>query len=213
MGNGGMTTSRDRSVSAPATVARWGWVYLAAGLLGLGRVREHFPIRSGTRQLSAGTVTPQRWGAHGRGVRRPDASSHTTNNGSPRKRSDMTTNNVRSKTQSRLATWGWGILVAVSAVLILNGAGLFLFIADTQIFRTAAIVLAGLGLLALAITLDGFRHRTQHAWNSSWLLVAVLAVLAIHITVGGERDVAIWHAILAATALAGQLLAGTGKPR
>lgn len=125
----------------------------------------------------------------------------------------MTTNDTTQQASPRLATWGWGILVTISGVLVLNGAGLFLFIADTQIFRTTAIVLVGLGLLALAITVDGFRHGAQHAWNSSWLLVAVLTMLAVHTTVGGERDVAMWHVILAATALAGQLLAGTGKRR
>jgi hypothetical protein len=125
----------------------------------------------------------------------------------------MTTNDTTQQASPRLETWGWGILVTVSGVLVLNGVGLFLFIADTQIFRTTAILLVGVGLLALAITVDGFRHRTHHGWNSSWLLVAILTMLAVHTVVGGERDVAMWHVILAATALAGQLLAGTGKRR
>lgn len=108
----------------------------------------------------------------------------------------------------RLAKWGWGVLLAIGAVLALNGAGLYFFIAESQIVQTAAILTTGTGLLALGLAWEGFRHGSRWAWRVLWALVLTLAALGVHILVGGEQVVGIWYLALAGAALVGQLLAG-----
>jgi hypothetical protein len=102
-------------------------------------------------------------------------------------------------TQSRLAKWGWGILLTVSALLVLNGV-LWFFIGPqregaqieefTQAFpslaqlmatnaRQVAIWFMSFGLLALLVALEGFRHGSRWAWNALWVLVAALAAVGI----------------------------------
>jgi hypothetical protein len=46
------------------------------------------------------------------------------------------------KQMTAAATWGWQILVGLSGLLVLNGAGLYLFIVDTQVERTIGVLLA-----------------------------------------------------------------------
>lgn len=104
-----------------------------------------------------------------------------------------------TKKQSRLAKWGWGILLTVSALLVFNGV-IWFFIghrregAEIEGFRQAfpslaqqmatnaqqvAIWFMSFGLMALLVALEGFRHGSRWAWNALWILVAVLAAIGI----------------------------------
>lgn len=123
----------------------------------------------------------------------------------------------------------------LSAFLVLNGVGLFFiesslsaFEQDTGVplseFRqayptvanhiaregqTISILLAGLGLLALVVSLGGLRHHSRWAWNAIWVLVGVLAGLGVRALVGGQ-PFGLISLFVAAVALVGQLLAGRG---
>lgn len=120
----------------------------------------------------------------------------------------------QERSRPRAATWGWGILLALTAMLALNGVALYFFIAETGVVQTAAVLEIGLGLLALAVTWEGFRRGTRWAWNATWILVAMLAALGLHLLLGGgEAEVSAWYLALAAIALVGQLLAGRGLAR
>jgi hypothetical protein len=120
----------------------------------------------------------------------------------------MVTN--REKSLSRAARWGWGLLVTLSALLALNGLGLYFFIADSHLMRTVSLMEIGLGLLALVVAWEGFRQGARWAWRAIWVLVALLAVLGLHILLEGDMGISMWYLSLAAVALLGQLLAGRG---
>lgn len=110
----------------------------------------------------------------------------------------------------RIAKWGWSILLALSVILALNGITLYFFIADSHLMQTVSVMEIGLGLLALVVALEGFRHGSRWAWNATWVLVALLATVGFHILIGGQSGVSLWYLSLAAGALVGQLLAGRG---
>ena len=114
--------------------------------------------------------------------------------------------NTNEKSQSRTAKWGWGILLVVSALLVLNGAFLFFYEQEGQ---TLFILLAGLGLLALVVSWGGFRTGSRWAWNALWVLVGLLAMIGVRALVGGE-SFSLWYLFIAAMGLVGQLLARRG---
>lgn len=142
----------------------------------------------------------------------------------------------RERAQSRTAKWGWGILIALSALLILNGAGWFFvgpslsfFEMDTGVsleeFRQAyptvarniatnarqvAIWFMAFGALALLVALEGYRHGSRWAWRASWVLVAAPAAVGINVLAGGEGAFGFGILGVAALGLAGQLLARWG---
>ncbi|MBI5290632.1 MAG: hypothetical protein HY872_02010 [Chloroflexi bacterium] len=139
--------------------------------------------------------------------------------------------------QSRAAKWGWGILIALSAFLALNGVGLYFLSASPAIFeqdtgvpmaevsrtyptvadqvvregQNISILLTGFGLLALAVALEGFRHGSRWVWNSTWVLVAWLVVGAFQaLVVSGRLAFGGFYLAFAVIALVGQLLARRG---
>jgi hypothetical protein len=107
----------------------------------------------------------------------------------------------------RTARWGWGILVALSGLLILNGILLYFVIVQTPQEQTLAILLTGFGSLALVVALEGFRRGGEGALRGMWVMVALLFVLVLHMARIGRMDVAVFYLILGALALTGQLLA------
>lgn len=136
----------------------------------------------------------------------------------------MTTTEVRN--QSRLAKLGWGILLGISTLLALNGV-LWFFIGPQRVgvsleefgqvnpiiarqmatnARQVAIWFLAFGLLALLVTLEGWRHLSRWAWYATWILVALLGAIGV-LYRDGYGGVVL---VLAAIALVGQLLAGKG---
>lgn len=128
--------------------------------------------------------------------------------------------------QSRFVKLGWGILLASSVLLLLNGVMWFFFglqrvVVSLEEFgqvnldiahqmatnaRQVAIWYLAFGSLALLITQDGFRHNRRWAWYGTWVLVAVMAAIGILYRDG----FGIWLLGLAVIALVGQLLAWMG---
>ena len=147
----------------------------------------------------------------------------------------MTTIEVRG--QSRAASWGWGILLVISALLVLNGVALFFVSASPSTFeqdtgvpmsevrqsyptlvdqvvgegQNIAILLAGIGLTNLMVAWEGFRHRSRWAWNTLWVLVATLAAAGLKVMLlGGRVDIGGLYLAFAVVMLAGQLMARRG---
>jgi len=142
--------------------------------------------------------------------------------------------NAPFKHVGKAAKWGWGILIAVSAVLVLNGAVFYFMSASPTIFQqdtgvpmaevreayptvvdqvvregqSVSILSAAFGVLTLTVALEGFRHGSRWAWNATWVLVAVLVALSVQVlVVSGRLGIGGWSLSLAAVALLGQLLA------
>jgi hypothetical protein len=103
--------------------------------------------------------------------------------------------------------WGWGILIGLSVLLVVNGVGLYLVIVETQTERTLALLLTGFAALSLAVTVDGRRHGGRAAWRNSWVLVGTLVALGLHMLRGDRVDLQVLYLGMAAVALVGQLLA------
>ncbi|MGD8751783.1 MAG: hypothetical protein PVG14_10200 [Anaerolineales bacterium] len=140
--------------------------------------------------------------------------------------------NVRTRSQSRTAKWGWGVLLALSALLILNGVIWFFLGGSLPTFeqdvgvsldefrqayptiadyaatqsRQVAIWFVTAGLLALSVAWQGFQHRSRWAWNTTWILVGALAAIGINALARGELPYGSMMVVLSAIALVGQLL-------
>ncbi len=139
--------------------------------------------------------------------------------------------------QSKISKWGWDILIALSALLALNGVALYFMSASPAIFeqdtgvpmsevkqiyptvadqivregQTIAILLGGFGLLALVVALEGLRQGSRWAWNASWVVVATLAGIAVKTIVqSGRIDIGLFYLAFAAVVTVGQLLARRG---
>ncbi|HZD58098.1 MAG TPA: hypothetical protein VE136_15315 [Anaerolineales bacterium] len=130
------------------------------------------------------------------------------------------------RSQSRVSKWGWGILLAISILLALNGV-LWFFVGPQQVVtslqkfgqvnpaiarqmatnaRQVAIWYLSFGLLALLVTLEGFLRSSRWAWYAAWILVPLLAGIGV-LYMDGFGVILLG---LAAIALVGQLLAGKG---
>lgn len=146
------------------------------------------------------------------------------------------------RNQSRLAKVGWGVLLPMSALLVLHGATWFFqgpeialaniaeptslapqafrqgspsaFGIITLITRNSSVFEVALGLFALLVAWRGYRERSRWAWTASWVLVLAFAALAIDfVLAGGLSGGSVGYLIVAAVAVIGQLLAGTGIAR
>jgi hypothetical protein len=118
-------------------------------------------------------------------------------------------NTTETKSRTRFSKVGWGIHLVVTGLLVLNSVLLYFYVAGAREEQTTAILLGGLGLLALIVTLEGYRHHSRFAWNAAWVLVGALTVLGIHISVFGEPTVGVFYLSLAGITLLAQLLAGS----
>ena len=108
---------------------------------------------------------------------------------------------------SAAARWGWWILIAVSALLVLNAVALYAFVVDTHTERTIGVLLAAFAALMLVVAVEGLRHGSRWAWNAMWVAVVSLALVGLHMLRGERLDLVLTYLLLAAVALAGQLLA------
>jgi len=144
----------------------------------------------------------------------------------------MNTNAENGRT--RTAKWGWGILLFVSALLILAGIGWYLSLPEmaleniaerttlepegfmvggafdiiTLIARGYGAGYAALGLMALLVALEGYRNGTRWAWMVMWVLVLAYASIAGIFLLAGETYVLSLGVLgIAVIALFGLLLA------
>ena len=148
-------------------------------------------------------------------------------------------NNNTENGRTRTSKWGWGILLAVSALLILAGIGWYLslpemaleniverttlgpegfmvgkpsaFVIITLIARGYGAGYAALGLMALLVALEGYRNGTRWAWMVMWVLVLAYASIAGIFLLAGETY-ALSFGVLALTMITvlGLLLARKG---
>lgn len=140
------------------------------------------------------------------------------------------------KGSPRVAQVGWGILIAISVLLVLYG--IFWALEGPQLAleniaerttltnsgfqrgnpsasdvitltsRNFAIVEAALGLMALLMAWTGFRHGSAMAWKATAVLVAGLGAMAANfIAVGGLGGGSIGYIGIALLALVGLVLA------
>lgn len=139
-----------------------------------------------------------------------------------------------TREKPKVARWGWGILLVVTALLILNGLA-WLFVGPeieldemaaalampTSEFeqthpaavdfvvrqtRQVAVWYVSFGLLALFVILAGFRRGAHWAWKAGWVLVAALAAVGLEQLVGGGASFAYAMLALAGITIIGQLL-------
>ena len=145
-----------------------------------------------------------------------------------------------TKKQSRVGKWGWGILLAISALLIFYGVMWYSTGPSISLdyieqgggvpmdeFRQAypeavahmvrnmhqeAVWFLAFGLMASIVSLEGFRHGTRWAWNATWGIVVVFTLVGLVYTIGvGQLAFDnVGMFFFAAIALVGQLLARQG---
>jgi len=146
---------------------------------------------------------------------------------------------LETRSQSRAAKVGWGVLLVMSALLMLTGINWFMTLPElaldniaerttlepagfmvgepsahdviTMIARGYGVGHAALGLLALVVALEGFRHGTRWAWMAMWALALAYAALAGTFLLAGETYALSGGLLsLAAISLVGLLLARRG---
>jgi hypothetical protein len=136
---------------------------------------------------------------------------------------------TRTTPQAATARWGWGLLLAVSALLMLNGAAWYVFgpqrvAGDLEAFgsvdpsvvqfmaktrQQVAIWYLSFGLLALLVALEGFWHGSRWAWNAMWVVVGATAAVGLLYAQGfgvfmlGAAALAVAGLVLARRGLAG----------
>jgi hypothetical protein len=118
-----------------------------------------------------------------------------------------------NSTQLAASNWGWGVVLAVAALLSVNGIALYAFIMETHVERTVAILVTGLGLQSIAVAIAGLRTGSRWAWSATWVLFAVMAAIGIHALTGDSEGVTVgvWYFFLASVVLAGQILSRNGR--
>lgn len=145
---------------------------------------------------------------------------------------------VQASKRSRVANWGWGILLVIASLFALNGVSWIFVGPDTVLSNMAedismsvddfrqthpaavdeitvnqyqvAIYLVAIGAMGLSAALAGYRRRERWAWRTTWILVAMPAALVVGgLAAGYEvRGFLAMMLLLALIALTGQLLAG-----
>ena len=140
--------------------------------------------------------------------------------------------------QSRTARVGWGLVMGVSALLMLAGLSWYfslpqmlleniveygnvesgnLMQGNPSAFDVIALIARGygagyaaLGLLGLLVALEGYRNGTRWAWIATWVLVFAYIALAGIFMLPGDYAPGLGSLALAVVALAGMLLARRG---
>jgi len=143
-----------------------------------------------------------------------------------------------AKSESRAAKVGWGLLMGVSALLMLAGVSWYFslpqmlleniaeygnvetgnliqgepsaFDVITLIARGYGAGYAALGLLGLLVALEGYRNGTRWAWIAMWVLVLAYVAIAGIFMLPGDYAPGLGSVALAVLALVGMLLARRG---
>lgn len=149
---------------------------------------------------------------------------------------------TETRNQSRRGKAGWGILLGMSALLILAGTswlfglpqmaldniaeyaslepGVFMQ-GEPSAFDVIAMISRGygagytaLGLMALLLALEGYRNGTAWAWKMMWVLAAAFAALAGTFLLAGEAyALSLGILSFSVITLVGMLLARQGLAR
>lgn len=89
--------------------------------------------------------------------------------------------------QTRTTQLGWGILLGLNGLLIIDGVHWFFAGPNNTSARLVAVWFMAFGVLALMVALEGYRNGSRWAWYSSWVLVAALVALGL-VEVRMEQD-------------------------
>lgn len=153
----------------------------------------------------------------------------------------MTTiSTLEAKTQSRAAKWGWGILLVMSALMMLAGIFWYMELPEmtleniaertslepdgfmvgepsafdviTLVTRNSSVYAVALGFFALLVAWQGHRYGSRWAWTTMWILVAAFTAIAVNFTLAAGRIYAPSFGLFAfaVIALVGLLLARRG---
>ena len=144
---------------------------------------------------------------------------------------------VATTTRRQAGTWGWGVLLVLSALLVLNGAvalflvedlveqdygvplvelqGAYPSVAEGAVRRMQATAIwwMAFGAMALGVAIAGLRNASRWAWLVSWLLPVALAVLGLHALAGGETAFGVGLVAGAGVGVVGLLVARRGPRR
>lgn len=137
--------------------------------------------------------------------------------------------------QTKIARWGWTVLLVASALFGLNGLGWIFFGPDASVAnmadnmglsvsdlddmypaavdaiaqeaRRVAVYLAAIGAMGLVAAFAGLRRGARWAWYATWVFIFTMLALVLVGLVGGLGAFGVGMLVLAVIALIGQLLA------
>jgi len=141
-----------------------------------------------------------------------------------------------------MAKWGWGLLLVMSALLIFAGLDWYFSLPEmaleniaertilepdgfmvgkpsatdiiTMVARGYGAGYAVVGLMALLVSLEGFRKGTRWAWVAMWVLVlAYAAIGGIFLLAGETYALSLGVLALAVITVVGLLMARKGMSR
>lgn len=113
--------------------------------------------------------------------------------------------------QPKTAKLGWGILLSVNTLLIIDGATWFFIGPNIIHARLVAVWYISFGLLALLVALEGYRNGSRWAWYASWVPVGALAALgAVELIMDAESFFGLILLGASGITVAGLLLARKG---
>jgi hypothetical protein len=141
--------------------------------------------------------------------------------------------------RARTAAWGWGIIATLSGLLIVNALWLYaavgtpaVFEADTGVSlselraaypgvadeltgrgRTIAVLLGGLGALAVATAIAGMRTGSRWASSTLWVFVAALLAVAANALAAARVEIGAFYLAWAVLSAFGLLLSGRDTVR
>lgn len=144
---------------------------------------------------------------------------------------------VATTSRLRVGTWGWGVLLALSALLVLNGAVALFLVEDLveqdygvplseleetypsvaegalRRMQSTAIWWIAFGAMSFGVAVAGLRNGSRWAWYVSWVLVLALTAFGIHALTGGETVFGVGLLAGAGVAVLGLVLARRGLVR
>jgi hypothetical protein len=97
---------------------------------------------------------------------------------------------------------GWGILLLLTAVMMLNHFGGMLYIATSSDQRQMFEVFALLELFALIVLLIPYRRRELWAWVATWVQILPLALVPVF----SQDTLGLFYGATAGLMTIGQLL-------
>lgn len=138
--------------------------------------------------------------------------------------------------RSATSRWGWGILIGVSALLALNGVALYFISSQAETFEQdtgvpveeveatfptvvdqvvhqgelLALLLGGMGLIALVLSVGGYGDNARLARNAMWVLALTLAGAGAIVISGDSVGLGVAYLVVAVLVVVGLVLARPG---